>query len=362
MKPSTPYALSPALSIYLDLVRFAAALTVFVAHFGLHRLSGGFLWQLNPYGHQAVTVFFVLSGFVIAYATDTRERDVRSYAISRLSRLYSVVVPAILLTVVLDTVGSGLRPDLYQGWGYEGGLSFLRFFTALTFTNQVWTLNVPQGSNLAYWSLGYEAAYYVIFGLAMFVRGRWRWPAVALALLAYGPSIVSALPIWLAGVFTYRWCRRGGISPRAGLWLFFGSVLAWLVYEALVWKLGRPMLQGSPLVRRRELVQDLFIALCFSANLLGMSAAAGQIGGLLIRWQTPIRWLAGATFTLYLCHESIGEFLLTLLPWPVADARSRMVVFFGTLALVFLLSMVTERRKQPWRHAFEALWPRRSLP
>ena len=61
MKPSTPYALSPALSIYLDLVRFAAALTVFVAHFRLHRLSGGFLWQLNPYGDQAVTALVVRS-------------------------------------------------------------------------------------------------------------------------------------------------------------------------------------------------------------------------------------------------------------------------------------------------------------
>ena len=355
-----PPGLPLEVSLYLDLVRFVAALAVFVSHFGLQRLSGGFLWQLGAYGHQAVAVFFVLSGFVIAYAADTREATARSYAVSRLARLYSVVVPAVLLTPLLDAIGSALRPDLYAGWGYTEDLSFWRFFSALSFTNQVWTLNVHQGSNASYWSMGYEVPYYVLFGLATYLPGRWRWPAVALAAAAFGPSILSAMPVWLIGVATYRLSRRGALTPRAGPAVFALAVVAWVSYELLVWKLGRPLLTPTGLMRRRELIQDLIVGLCFSGSLLGLNAAPDKLGGWLRRWQMPVRWLAGATFTLYLLHEPLAQCLLSLMPWAPTDPRGRSCVFFGTLGLVFALAAVTERRKDIWRDAFNRLLRRGS--
>ncbi len=58
-------------------------MVVFLGHVAGTRLTGGFLWQLGPYTGEAVTVFFVLSGFVIAYATDQRETSARSYLIAR---------------------------------------------------------------------------------------------------------------------------------------------------------------------------------------------------------------------------------------------------------------------------------------
>ncbi len=364
--PASAPALPLEVSLYLDLVRFAAAMAVFVAHFGLHRLSGGFLWQLGAYGHQAVTVFFVLSGFVIAYATDThgttahgktaRETTARQYTVSRLARLYSVVLPAVLLTPLLDALGSTLRPEVYVGWGYTQDLSFWRFFSALTFTNQVWTLNVLQGSNASYWSMGYEVPYYALFGLATYVPGRWRWPAVLMAAAAFGPSILSALPIWLLGVAAYRVSRRRYLTARAGVVLFVLSALGWVTYELLVWKLGRPLLTPTDLIRRRELIQDAIVGLCFAGSLLGVAAAPDLLCGWLRRWQAPVRWLAGATFTLYLLHEPLAQCLLALLPWPVSDPYSRASVFFGSLMLVFMLAAVTERRKDVWRAAFNSAW------
>jgi len=55
-----------ALSLYLDALRFAAAFTVFLSHYGAGRISGGLFWHFADYGRTAVLVFFVLSGFVIA--------------------------------------------------------------------------------------------------------------------------------------------------------------------------------------------------------------------------------------------------------------------------------------------------------
>src|ERR1700747_3142312 len=100
-------------SLYLDLLRFAAAVCVVVSHLSWGPFGGRWLWRLQPIGFDAVLVFFVLSGFVVAYAAETKDASVTDYALSRLSRLYSVVLPALILTVVLATVGSTLNPELH---------------------------------------------------------------------------------------------------------------------------------------------------------------------------------------------------------------------------------------------------------
>lgn len=353
---ATPAAMKPELSLYLDAVRFLAALVVFTSHFAQQRLSGGFLWQTNAYGHQAVAVFFVLSGFVIAYATDTRERDARSYTISRLSRMYSVVLPAVALTVVLDSIGSAWRPDVYNAhWGFANDWTFSRLFTALTFTGEIWSRHVTLGSNAAYWSMGYEVPYYVIFGVALYTPPRWRAAAVLATLLLAGPAIVVSLPLWLGGVAAYHFCKRSTLSARTGRWLCFGSAAAWLVYEVLAWRYGRPLVEGGTYFRRLELLQDAILGPLFVAHLIGFNAAAQPLGPWLLRHSRAIRWTAGASFTLYLCHLPIAQFLLACAPWPATDNRTRALVFAGTLLAVFVVAEFTERRKQAWRRGFEFL-------
>lgn len=342
-------------SIYLDAMRFLAAFLVFLDHFSLNRISGGLGWQLRPFGDEAVTVFFVLSGFVIAYATAGREQSPADYCISRMARIYSVVIPALALTVLLDETGSILRPEIYTAANtFVRDLSFTRFATALTFTNELWGLSIRQGTNVAYWSLGYEVPYYVIFGLALFAPPRWRVLAVCAALLVVGPSVALAYPIWFAGVLAYRYCARSTLSPRAGMGLFIAAWIAWLLYEMIVWRFGRPLLPAPWWSKRREILQDCLIVAFFSIGLIGFNAAAHQLGGILRRFEVPIRWLAGATFTLYICHISVAQFLVACMPWPNSDVRSRAIVFAGTLAIVFLVAAVTERKKHVWHRLFTA--------
>ena len=102
-------------SIYLDLVRFLAACLVYLYHSNQRLLVEPILPASN-YGHSSVIVFFVLSGYVIAYITDTKENPWTSYSASRLSRVYSVAVPAVALTLILDTLGRALYPALYSGY------------------------------------------------------------------------------------------------------------------------------------------------------------------------------------------------------------------------------------------------------
>ena len=72
------------------------------------------LWRLGNLGNDAVMVFFVLSGFVIAYVADKKERTPRDYFVSRFARLYSVVVPALLLTAIADFLGSHIDYNVYH--------------------------------------------------------------------------------------------------------------------------------------------------------------------------------------------------------------------------------------------------------
>ena len=56
-------SVSREFSLFIDVLRIIAALAVFFSHYASGRLSGGLFWQIMPYGHSAVIVFFVLSGF-----------------------------------------------------------------------------------------------------------------------------------------------------------------------------------------------------------------------------------------------------------------------------------------------------------
>src|SRR5262249_15744522 len=105
--------MKPATSLYLDVARFLAAFAVFAVHVGGQRFSGGLFWRLSEAGAPAVSVFFVLSGFVIAHVLEPRERTLVDYTASRFGRLYSVVVPALILTAVCDLASVLRNPEFF---------------------------------------------------------------------------------------------------------------------------------------------------------------------------------------------------------------------------------------------------------
>ena len=81
-----PHTINPLMprstSIFLDALRLLAALIVFASH-ASYILFHASIWI--P-GHLAVMIFFVLSGYVIAYTTFRRPCTPKEYAIARFSR------------------------------------------------------------------------------------------------------------------------------------------------------------------------------------------------------------------------------------------------------------------------------------
>src|SRR3954468_17403598 len=112
-------------SLYLDLVRFGAAFVVFLEHLREHtRNSFAAFWRSHPflyvhldaYSETAVIVFFVLSGYVIAHVLATRENTLTEFATSRLARLYSVAIPALLLTAATNYAEALRYPNAFDAY------------------------------------------------------------------------------------------------------------------------------------------------------------------------------------------------------------------------------------------------------
>jgi peptidoglycan/LPS O-acetylase OafA/YrhL len=331
-----------SLSLYLDALRFGAAFAVFVSHYATRGFSGGLFWQVMPYGRTAVLVFFVLSGFVIAWITETKERTLEEYALSRLARLYSVILPAFLITAVLDHI-AGPTDDRYAG-------DVLGYALSLVFLGSSWTLAAHPGSCLPFWSLNYEAWYYILFAAMFYLRGRTRIIVLTIAGLLAGPKILLLFPIWLMGVWAWRW--RSALPAGLGTPLALGALVAFAGLETLggqqlFWKAHTPWLAD------RYSAYEYIVAGLVALLILGLANSRLPVPRPKI--QRLIRGLAGTTFGLYLLHYPLLHFFSTVLPGPVDGFMHRTLLFALTLGTALTLANSIERRKGVFKSALVAV-------
>ena len=194
-----PHQLSESASLLLDIVRFTAAIGVVTSHSGKKVFGIGWKEQ-SIWGDLAVPIFFVLSGFIIRFVTRSREASPREYSIDRASRIYSVVLPAMLVTLLCSGLCLLLNHDLFlQDWAPFFNHPIARLALNLTFLSQMWGLNAIPFINSPFWSLGYECIYYVFYGFTIFLRGWKRIVACSALALLIGPQVMFLLPLWWLG-------------------------------------------------------------------------------------------------------------------------------------------------------------------
>jgi peptidoglycan/LPS O-acetylase OafA/YrhL len=292
-------------STFLDLLRLAAAVVVFLGHLSDQRFGGELLPPFLPLAKSAVIAFFVLSGYVISWSA-TRERSATDYAINRAARIYSVALPAILLTWAIDLALQAHDPGAIQS-GYQLAQPWKYLPVFLTFTTDFWFLNENAFSNIPYWSLCYEVWYYVVFGIFFFGPARWRWLLAGLVLASTGPRLWLLFPTWLLGVAIRRAHERVALERRLALTLCACAVGALVLtkasgIEALLNDWFDAALGGFPTAKLR-----------YSQNVLGDSLVAAWIGLAIFAardadftWLNPfhglVRGAASISFSLYLTH------------------------------------------------------------
>jgi peptidoglycan/LPS O-acetylase OafA/YrhL len=330
-----PAPITGSESLYLDLLRGLAAILVVLDH-AQNQFDLPYLPRL---GHQAVVLFFVLSGYVICNTADSRTSKFADFVVARLARLWSVLVPALLLTIVCDMIGRllGTNPGVYDP--IHDNLPVIRIGAALTFLSESW-FSIQPLSNGAVWSLSVEFWYYIIFATVFLLpAGPLRIFMIAAATLVAGFKAILLLPIWLMGVALQRWhrlrqlspaacllCATGGLAVASGIWI---ASLYDFVYVEMR-QLVSPWLLHQ-LAQARYFALDWIFGAALAVHLIGMRRLSALLP--LERVAAPIRFCANLSFSAYLFHTPLlylcAAFLSPNQGWLALAITAMSVIILG---------------------------------
>jgi peptidoglycan/LPS O-acetylase OafA/YrhL len=340
--------MTQALSTYLDLIRIVATLLVFIGHSeswtDLHL-------PLAYEDHDGMVALFVLSGFVIAYTQAEREKTVKLFMTRRLARLYSIMIPAVVLTVLLDFVGPRINPGAYSPFPIPLDHPLGRAAISLAFLNEMWFFSIDLGSNSPMWSISYEVFYYVIFGCFVFLEGNIRYAATFLAAVIAGPKVLLLLPIWLAGAYLYHGPWRFSLPVGAGYALFLASIGVFALLGGHVHTMEAPEEYFPAFSHSRWYLMDYQSAIAICLNFLGASIILRRNIALPKFFVDLARILAARTASIYLFHVPLLFFLSALIPQDGTSVIRIIGLMAATLAVSIGLGYYIER----WRRTFEQL-------
>ena len=317
---------------HLDFLRGLAALLVLAGHLRAYTfksfgelahtdaLTSAFYF-ITGLGHQAVILFFALSGFLVggkAFEDIVSRRFLWSrYILRRLTRLWIVIIPALLLTLMFDSLGSWLS----HGNGYDGSYygiyfqgpstpqgvddSLVSFLGNLAFLQ---TIYVPTfGSNGPMWSLANEFWYYIVFPLAAWaflsrMSAVTRIGALCGLMLAAAalPLLLEGGAIWVAGAAACYCARHPALSS------FLHHTATRVV--AIVVLFAALVLSKVPTANVGDLKLGFLVAL-----VLPVLATLPSPGGV---YRTAARAASEISYTLYLTHFPLLTFIamVTLAP------------------------------------------------
>ncbi len=161
---------------------------LYIREKGLHNLLDYFLFGLDMMssaGSQAVTVFFILSGFVIHNSFKNKKQNLLKFYITRIIRIYIPYICAILFSLLTLYFAVKCFPEIaiknlreyntrivvaYSDIGWNSFFKSLIFQKSKDFV----------GLNYAFWSLKHEAFFYIVYPFYFIVGQRIRLVLLAL--------------------------------------------------------------------------------------------------------------------------------------------------------------------------------------
>jgi peptidoglycan/LPS O-acetylase OafA/YrhL len=343
---------STATSVLLDVLRLACAIVIASVH-----LTQPFFSSRGPnltdYGKPALVMLFLLSGLVIRYVTAMRRGKAQDFWVDRISRIYSVVVPALGFTIIASYLAMRVNPTYYMPhWGASTNHPFLRTAANLTFMAQSWNLTMAPFSNEPFWTLSYEVFYYAFYAAGLYLAGTRRIFWLLIIALMAGQHILLLLPLWLIGCLAheiYQRARDPQISLRNLNLVFLtagvaGAVLVPAAFQFTIYLKGfvtrffwahhhAPVNLHWAYVYYKEGIPVVFLLLWAMVLFDRMKVAEKAA------WVKWVRLLSEATFPLYLLHFPLFVLLAAAFPAQCAHAWFR----FGMLAIAITIAAFLAR-------------------
>jgi len=303
-------------SLLISALRGLAALQVAASHLraeiypGLRTLEDPTLAYLGlafftGFAHQAVVVFFLISGWLVGGSLMNRwgkPQAVAHYAIDRFTRLWTVLLPTLLLTLAVG---------LFIGTATPGPIDFdpANEFSAASFVGNLFglqTVTVPDyGGNYPLWSLAHETWYYIQFPLLLLViAGGGVLPRAAAAaalilLLSTLRDMISLyFTLWLLGAAFSRIRIDCGKLLRG---LLLALTLALFVYYRLRGN-NDDLVPGS-------FVQDIVCSIPFLLLLATLQQQVDTTAPAYVRANRVAVFFSEFSFSLYVLHIPVIEMM-----------------------------------------------------
>ena len=279
----------------LDSLRAIAALAVLFYHYtsGYEHVVGPHIQPVLhvQFGYLGVDLFFVISGFVIAW-TLQRSGSLTDFAIGRIARLYPAYLAGAAITGAV-VFGLGFNPMHIQ--------------TSDVAWNAI--IGLPQlvnANNLdaSYWTLGLEISFYVMAAVATSGFLKLRFEIFCLMWLVASLSART----WFPGHLRLQLLLVSHYSPLfvAGAMLF--ALLPAmqpdrLSFATFVGAMAMCFIGADPLSLR--LANG--VGLCLFVGLV-FAAATGRLPFLNFR---PLVAVGQASYSLYLIHQIVGYWVIS---------------------------------------------------
>lgn len=317
----------------LDLLRLIAALAVVLFHFGfrgnnleLTNISLPEYEVVLKYGYLGVQLFFVISGFVIAYSAEGRTPI--AFGIARFARIYPTFVLCMTITFFVVLLFGAPRMDA----------TVKQWFANLFIMSELLRQPTLDGS---YWSIVYEVVFYgwvfILLSLGLFKRENYpfiivTWLAISivdrsflhLGALRYG-LLTDQSAFFCAGLALYAIYREG--YNRTNVLLLALTAVMCLSQAFLMSAWNRANYHVD--------YNDTVIAIVCLA-IIAMVALTIRLPRLPISSGLLLA-IGGLTYPVYLLHQHIGYVLFNLFEGSVSPAGLVVAVTAAMLAASFLI-------------------------
>lgn len=311
----------------LDGVRAIAITFVILAHWFAPFTTTGFF----EYGEAGVTIFFVLSGFLITrilldYKTGIEQgqastgRYLKMFFIRRVLR----IVPAYYLTIALVLL---FKPAIFEGQAWWHCAYLSNFYFVLV--KHGWQQPVAQ-----WWSLSVEEQFYLAWPFLILLTNRKYLTYIMLAIILVGPlfrllnpthdyftryltpACFDALGLGAMLALHYKWFRE-----VLGTYLSLALILLSIAGAALFYRYQLP---GNEVIQR-VFLSVLGLVLVYN----GAKGVQGVIGKLLAN---PIAvYIGRISYGIYICHFLLLAF----------DIQTSSIVLLQACRVVLLLAVTS---------------------
>jgi peptidoglycan/LPS O-acetylase OafA/YrhL len=318
----------PGKHIYgLDILRLVSAIAVMLFHFAFRGEAAGelpavdiphFMKSVASYGYLGVSIFFIISGFVIAYSAEGQK-------------------PFNFLSVSALVIWLSGNP-LFQ-------ISSDQYLANIFIFSKLLGQSFVDG---AYWSIVLELIFY-------------GWIFILIALGQFH-NIIRIIPLWLGFSFLNEFYigsehlqnlfiteysgffAMGIIYSRLRRQRSFYAVLLFIlaaifaIYTTLA---GAEWAEKTYSIKRSPVAMTAIILASIAVLLLLTKLNIGQ------KHQRMLGTLGGMTYALYLVHQNVGYIAITALLSNLGPVTAIVITMIGLILFATLFHVVVERRINP---------------